>query len=441
MRTYRASLVSLLLGCSLVLLQHALPDAAHAADNSPKLIAETYDSGFPLSHDAYNGMIAASNGKIYYVLCSEEVDVAGQLYCLDPATQKITHVGDLTDACGEDGLVAIAQGQSPVNLMEHQGRLYFATHADAFDTVDGMKKIAAPTDGWKPYQGGHFVAYNMATGKFENLAIAPGGEGILAMCMDTQRGRLYGLTWPTGRFLRYDLAKKELKDLGPISLQGEAGKGDSYRAICRSLVVDPADGAVYFSTGDGAIRRYRYDRDAIETVDGENLKKDSFGQYNPATPGQMAYNWREVVWHPTEKVIYGVHGDSGYLFRFDPRAVRVKVLDRLASLPSQKSGVNNQLSDGCFGCTLEPDGRTLYCLVGGEAKSPGSLRLITFDISSAKFVDHGAIFFKDGSRPRGVNSVAVGKDGTVYALGQITANHQTRTDLIAIPAKSIALAR
>ncbi len=83
------------------------------------------------------------------------------------------------------------------------------------------------------------------------------------MNMDTQRGRLYGLTWPSGRISsRYDLATKELKDLGPTSLDGENGKGASYRTICRSLAVNPDDGAVYFTTGDGAILRYDYDRQA-----------------------------------------------------------------------------------------------------------------------------------------------------------------------------------
>jgi hypothetical protein len=54
------------------------------------------------------------------------------------------------------------------------------------------------------------------------------------------------------------------------------GKGATYRTICRSLAVDPEDGSVYFTTGDGAIHRYWYERDAVETVAGDNLKKDYF---------------------------------------------------------------------------------------------------------------------------------------------------------------------
>ncbi len=86
------------------------------------------------------------------------------------------------------------------------------------------------------------------------------------MTMDTKRGRLYGLTWPTGLFIRYDLATQDLKNFGPISRQGENGKGDQYRTICRSLVVDATAGSVLYTTGDGDIFAYRYAKDVIERV-------------------------------------------------------------------------------------------------------------------------------------------------------------------------------
>ena len=80
------------------------------------------------------------------------------------------------------------------------------------------------------------------------------------MNMDTGRGRIYGITWPTGRFFRFDWRRKKRRTSGRFSWTGENGKGAAYRTICRSLAIDPADGSVYFSTGEGAIHRYRYDR-------------------------------------------------------------------------------------------------------------------------------------------------------------------------------------
>ena len=58
-----------------------------------KLIATVYNSGFEHAHDTYNGLSSASDGKIYYVLCSTLMDVAGQMYCFDPKTGKIEHPG------------------------------------------------------------------------------------------------------------------------------------------------------------------------------------------------------------------------------------------------------------------------------------------------------------------------------------------------------------
>ena len=437
------------------LLGHPAGMAAEAAGQpqpageSPRLTARTYNSGFALAHDTYNGISAASNGKIYYVLSSESYEKGAQMYCFDPVADAIQHVGGLTEACGEKG--SIAQGKSHVNFVESNGKLYFATHIGYYSIIDGMEKMGIPPAGYKPYPGGHLLAYDMATGRFEDLAIAPLREGILTMNMDTQRGHIFGLTWPGGNFFRYDLAKKDMKNFGPVSEQGENGKGAAYRTLCRSIAVNPEDGSAYFTVSTGAILRYRPDQDALETVAGEDLKKDYFGLYDPTSPGHMGYNWRQVIWHPADKMIYGVHGNSGYLFRFDPRLTRVEVLERITSEPSRRSGMFDQFSYGYLGFTLGPDGRTLHYLTGGpifvdgkrmagksstamgEAKGLENLHLITYDIATAKYTDQGPIFYANGDRPLYVNSIAVGKDGTVYTLARITENGHTRTDLISMP--------
>jgi hypothetical protein len=216
-------------------------------------------------------------------------------------------------------------------------------------------------------------------------------------------------------------------------------------------VADPRDGSVYFTTSEGSILRYRYDRDAVETVEGEDLRKDYFGVYDPASSGTMGYNWRQVVWYAPENRVYGVHGNSGYLFRFDPLIPRVEVLDRITSLPSQRSGMYDEFSYGYLGFILGPDGKTLYYLTGGpifregkrvagksvaqkgESKGEEDLHLITYYIPTGRYIDHGAIFFPDGQRPKEVNSIAVGNDTSVYALAALTRNGYDQTDLMRIP--------
>jgi len=415
-----------------------------------RLTARTYNSGFEQAHDTYNGMGVASDGKIYYVLSSEKYDTGAQMYCYDPATDKIKHVGDLTDACGEKGKNTIVQGKSHVTFVESNGKLYFATHVGYYSIIDGMEKIGVPPAGWKAYPGGHFLAYDMASGTFEEFAVAPRGEGILSMTMDVKRGRLYGLTWPTGCLIYYDLAAKKMKDLGSTSKLGENGKGDDYRTLCRSLVVDPDDGSCYFTTGDGVFMRYRYDRDAIEKIEGEDMKKDYFGLYDPTSPGHMGYNWRQTFWYAPDRAVYGVHGNSGYLFRFTPSVPRVDVQERITSLPSKRSGMYDQFSYGYLGFALGPDGRTIHYLTGGpvyekgkrvagkaktamgESKGIENLHLVTYNIPTGTYRDQGAIVFANGDRPAYVNSIAVGKDGTVYSLSRITEGGKTHTDLFSI---------
>ena len=84
---------------------------------SGKLTAKTYNSGFALAHDTYNGMLAASDGKIYYVLSAEPQDVAGQMFVYDPATDKTKFVGDLTEACGEKGRVYVSEAAAGENIV------------------------------------------------------------------------------------------------------------------------------------------------------------------------------------------------------------------------------------------------------------------------------------------------------------------------------------
>jgi hypothetical protein len=166
------------------------PKATSTSEAPAKLTAKVYDSEFPQAHDTYNAMGAGSDGRIYYVLSSEQIDVAAQVRSFDPATGRIEKLGDLSEASGEKGRNAIVQGKSHVNFVESDGKLYFATHVGYYSIVDGMEKMGVPPEGMEPYPGGHLLAYDMKAKTFENLAIAPEREGVITMNMDTQRKRI-----------------------------------------------------------------------------------------------------------------------------------------------------------------------------------------------------------------------------------------------------------
>ena len=127
--------------------QQSYPRGLRACVRS--LVAEPFNSNFPAAHDTYNGMAAASDGCVYYVLCSEQPDVAGQLFRL--RDDQVEHVIDLNDACGlkyaawDRGATAaatvspasagrpcaISQGKSHVPFFEDiaSKTLHFATRA------------------------------------------------------------------------------------------------------------------------------------------------------------------------------------------------------------------------------------------------------------------------------------------------------------------------
>ena len=424
-----------------------------AASSAKPLIAKHYFSGFDLAHDTYNAITPASDGRIYYVLSSASVDVGGQMYAYDPAKDETQFIADLTEVCGEKGLHAIPQGKSHVNFYEKDGKLYFATHVGYYEIIDGMERLPerAP-EGYKLYPGGHILSYDLKTGEFEDLARAPEGEGLITMTMDPKRGHIYLISWPRAFFLHYDMEKGELHNMGQISANGEAGTpGEDYRVICRSMVVDPRDGSVYFSTSTGEIKTYNPASNVIRQLENVNMRLDYFGKYDPTGPGSMGYNWRRIVWCPEQEAAYGVHGNSGYLFRFDPDVPKIEIVDRITSEPSKKSGMFDQFSYGYLGFELGPDGRTLYYLTGGPiyiegkrlagkesiemgaARGLENLHLVTYNIPDHHYIDHGPVFFEDGTPPTYVNSIAIGKNGNVYTLGRFEHDGKIVEDLVKIP--------
>jgi hypothetical protein len=128
----------------------------------------------------------------------------------------------------------------------------------------------------------------------------------------------------------------------------------------------------------------------------------------------------------------------------------VEVIDRITSAPSKASGMFDEFSYGYLGFALGPDGHTIYYLTGGplyvegkrvagkastakgESKGREDLHLVTFDIPARKYMDHGPIFLQNGQRPTYVNSIAVGQDGSVYALTRVEESEHARTDLMRI---------
>jgi hypothetical protein len=69
----------------------------------------------------------------------------------------------------------------------------------------------------------------------------------------------------------------------------------------------------------------------------------------------------------------------------------------------------------------------------GAARGLENLHLVTYNIPNQKYIDHGPIFYEDGTRPTYVNSIAIGKNGNVYTLGRFEYKGKVIEDLVKIP--------
>jgi hypothetical protein len=376
-----------------------------------------------MSDSNFDSLSIASDGALYYTLCSHHIDTHARVYRLDPAAgDEPALLGDLGEIVGEAGTRSIPQGKSHSQYYEHGGTLYFATHYGYYKPSSNKEEPGETPPGYLPYPGGHFCALDMRTGRFRELAKAPPGEGILTMVLDGPRGRLYGLTWPKGHFLHYDLAARRLTDLGPVSRGGEFGDGEQYFCLCRSLGVDPRDGAVYFTNADGEIERYDYASNAVAPA-GATLQRDIFGHWDVHRPGHQGYNWRKVLWHTRRERFFAVHPKSGFLFSFDPQARQVEIIERIAADELRKNGRFEPFRYGYLGLAFAPDGDTLHYLTatyGLRAEDgrtvPEVLHLVTYSLRTGARADHGVLRLEDGRYPTMTHSIAVHPNGRVYTV-------------------------
>lgn len=411
---------------------------------NPILEARLHPTGFDKADSNFYSMSLASDQSIYFTLSSHDIDTHARVYRYNPARDELRQVADFGEVTGEAGKKTLPQGKSHTPFFEHNRKLYVATHYGYFRSSNGKEERASVPPGYKPYPGGRFLELDMDGGACRALGSAPPEEGILAMTMDAARGRLYGLTWPGGLFLCHDLATGETRNLGPVSRDGEAGDGDRYFCLCRTLSLFQDTGDVYFTNPDGEILFYSYERDAVVSVDWAHMRKDIFGEWDPHRPGHQGYNWRACRWHPGHGVFYGVHPKSGFLFVFDPRNRRHEVIDRICSDVVRRDGRYEFFRYGYLTLDFAPhDPDTIYYISGyftyregcepaaaEQARAHGSgidrgrpetygkidsfLTFVTYHLPSGRYRDHGVLRLEDGRYPINTQSIAAHPNGRVY---------------------------
>jgi hypothetical protein len=383
--------------------------------------AEVFATDFLVGDSNYHSIVAASDGKVYFSVDTHDSDYACRIYRFDPDTETMTLVAKLDEVLGEDPATQISQGKIHTPFFEHKGKLWFSTHisfyAGDLPGFDSGDKI--------PYQGGHFMSYDLATGEFEDLAQIFPSEGIITMAMDTRHEVLYGLTWPAGLLVTYDLDNRDLRYWGAVQDRGEWGhRGEEWDRICRTLGVDP-HGHVYGSTMDGRI--WRYDPAAarrVSYIDGLDLRKLPFAQSAEETlKGDFQYNWRVIEWNPATNSFWGIQWETTTLFEFVPAASYVRAVAELRHEAYRGMARNPEISQ--LGFTIGPD-NTIFYLANGPAVTiagrpdvQSTVYLFTYGIDSGTMINHGPVISADGRRVFFTESLCIGADDRIYTVAWV----------------------
>jgi len=89
--------------------------------------AQLHASGFEKSDSNFYSLSMASDGNLYYVLSSHDLNTHGRVYRYEPSADRVTMLGDLGELAGEAGKKTIPQGKSHCPFFECDGKLYFST--------------------------------------------------------------------------------------------------------------------------------------------------------------------------------------------------------------------------------------------------------------------------------------------------------------------------
>lgn len=231
------------------------------------------------------------------------------------------------------------------------------------------------------------------------------GEGVFALVLDTARGRLYGLTHPSGKFFEYDLAAGKTTVFEGTMLAGR--EQSAYRQfdlkpeqyLSRRLVLD-GQGRVYGSLPMGRLFRFDPSSQAVETL--------AAGIPAIWGHGQIARldSWAVAP----DGSLYGGNAADGQIFRLNPATGAVQNLGKPILTPRIKA------------MSFAADG-LLYGVAGGY---PGYTHVFTYDPKNQSFQDYGIPGFEmvgEGLAPgtfwRGfqLSALAVSEEGHTIVMG------------------------
>ncbi len=343
----------------------------------------------------WHGIVAASDGKTYFSVSSHSPDHSGQFYRFDPARGRVEQLIDLAAWCGQPESVGKwnAQGKIHSQIFEIDGKLY-ATTTPAHLELD------------RPYAGGHFLAYDLATGNFENLGLFPDARGgLLTMLHEPLRRRLYAISQGDQTLCYYDLETGAIVTIGPCQQNPMQ---------TRTLISDE-QGNVYGCDWGHRLWRYRPADNQIELLPTRLPSDPQAPQPDGSRPDSLAWlstQWKKPVWDPQSQWWYAVLGNDEYLFRFRPPAAgssdaQVEGLAPFGFRPSQE-----QPRFASLGLTRR--GRELfYC---SYPLWRPMAHLMRYHLDTGEVTNLGPIVVDGQRRVAEIHSLELGADNKLHAV-------------------------
>lgn len=232
-------------------------------------------------------LMLASDGMVYMGgTC--KAGRGGLLACYNPATDQVTDL-HLERYFPFEEKIHRALVEGP------DGIIYGGT---------GMNKDLAGS-GFE-YPGGHLFSYDPKTQNVEDLGIPVKGDLIFSINIDHAGENIYGGTYPSHSFFRYNIKTRRLENKGFIC---------SYWAYSYKYVIDK-ENCVYGTGDEGYFFKY-------------NPREDSF-RYTKAKLPDNCFSLDCVVSHPQFGMYCSSHGDDGcdYVFRLDAEREKLEYIGK-----------------------------------------------------------------------------------------------------------------
>ncbi len=389
-----------------------------SAQNNNICIVETrtYPGRDPFMWD---GLYAASDGKVYSALINE--GVSAHFYVYDPKTDKNILFYDMAEFLNERGKGIRSTGKihnKPVE--DDEGNIYFVTmnNGSGPNTID-----------YTSWQGGHWMKYNPKINTLEDMGLVDRGIGCYPLTIDKKRGYLFGIGF-TGYFYRFNLKNHVTKNLGRVSSWD----------ICRDIFCDD-NGNVYMSYPTARVAKYDAEKEKVFDTSLHIPYDSSVFPSQLKNPMVDRTNiWRAVQWDPVDKVAYGITCGSGsILFRFNPHDGTEGKITSLVKMCDTKflDGTRKNIPYSTLAFAVDTKNKKVYFAPSARdfsvqkyEETYGSINahhLIMYDIKTDKRIDLGVMRTADGRKIFGCEAISVAPDGTVYLCGQAEVKEPDRS--------------